>query len=68
MENEKPYIKILMPKDVCKNCSYLKKIYGKFTHLDGTSEDLVECYLCSIMDLKVGDICPNCLMCKLIDD
>ena len=64
---EKPYLEIIMPKNMCKDCHYLKQIKGEIYNGDILS-NVVQCYLCRLIDLKVGDVCPNCLKGKLPDD
>lgn len=62
---EKTFVNfIIMPNGMCNGCYYLKKIESSFT-LGERIVDSVECYLNSILDLKVGDVCPNCLIERL---
>lgn len=67
---EKTFVNfIIMPNGMCNGCYYLKKILQKdFRELGGRTVDIIECYYDSILDLRVGDICPNCLKGKLMDN
>lgn len=65
---EKPYVEIIMPKNMCKDCHYLKQIKGEICYIDRMPNDIVQCYLCNITNLEIGDVCPNCLKGKLIDN
>lgn len=62
-------IVLVVSPNKCNGCYYLKKILQKdFRELGGRTVDIIECYYNSILDLRVGDICPNCLKGKLMDN